>query len=66
MTRDAVFVAATECAESGKPTQIHDVLAAHADIERAFAEWETAGGSGVSMRVTNNASGQVAAVFEKD
>ena len=63
---NAVYVAATECADTRKPTQIRTRLGTRADVEQAFGEWmDTGGAPGVSMRVTENVrTGEVAAEFD--
>lgn len=62
-TRDLVFEAATVSAAKGVPVTGAGRLVSRTDAERAFAEWQSEGGSGVTMRLTETANGDIATEF---
>ena len=65
-TREAIFAAATSCASSGARTMATGRLTTREEAQRAFVEWQAEGGSGVAMRLTTTANGDVAAEFTSE
>lgn len=63
-TRAAVFEAAAAAAAKRVPTVVTGALTERDDLERAFSDWQNAGGTRVALRLTTTASGDVAAEFK--